>query len=137
MVVDKDSGDHLPFGTLGIHKRAEHKNAQLCLFVFDILFFEGISLIDKPLSERRKLLMAKMQVIPHCLELSEIHKINKLETLQKIAKATFAKELEGLMLKNPDGKYEPGRRRWLKVKKDHLNKGELADTADLLILGAW
>ena len=136
-MVDRDTGDHLPFGTLGVHKRAEHKNAQLCLFVFDILFFEGKSLINKPLSERRNILMTQMQVIPKCLELSEIHQVKELKTLQKLAQATFAKELEGLMLKNPDGKYEPGRRRWLKVKKDHLNQGALADSADLLILGAW
>lgn len=45
--------------------------------------------------------------------------------------------LEGLVLKNVDGIYEPGKRHWLKVKKDYLFDGKMADTADLLVLGGW
>ena len=33
--------------------------------------------------------------------------------------------------------YEPGKRHWLKVKKDYLNEGAMADTADLVVLGGW
>ena len=33
--------------------------------------------------------------------------------------------------------YEPGKRHWLKVKKDYLDEGAMADTADLVVLGAW
>lgn len=35
------------------------------------------------------------------------------------------------------GSYEPGKRHWLKVKKDYLNEGAMADTADLVVLGAF
>ncbi len=35
------------------------------------------------------------------------------------------------------GAYEPGKRHWLKVKKDYLNEGAMADSADLVVLGAW
>lgn len=45
--------------------------------------------------------------------------------------------LEGLVLKNVNGIYEPGKRHWLKVKKDYLFDGKMADAADLLVLGAW
>lgn len=34
-------------------------------------------------------------------------------------------------------KYEPGKRHWLKVKKDYLFGGAMADSADLVVLGAW
>lgn len=34
-------------------------------------------------------------------------------------------------------KYEPGKRHWLKVKKDYLCEGAMADSADLVVLGAW
>lgn len=37
----------------------------------------------------------------------------------------------------PQGSYEPGKRHWLKVKKDYLNEGAMADTADLVVLGAF
>lgn len=45
--------------------------------------------------------------------------------------------LEGLVLKNVLGAYEPGKRHWLKVKKDYLFDGRMADSADLVVLGAW
>lgn len=40
-------------------------------------------------------------------------------------------------LVSPQGTYEPGKRHWLKVKKDYLNEGAMADTADLVVLGAF
>ena len=33
--------------------------------------------------------------------------------------------------------YEPGKRHWLKMKKDYLAGGAMADTADLIVLGAY
>lgn len=45
--------------------------------------------------------------------------------------------LEGVVLKSPTGIYQPGKRNWLKVKKDYLFGGKMADTADLVVLGAW
>lgn len=47
------------------------------------------------------------------------------------------KGLEGLVLKNVNGIYEPGKRHWLKVKKDYLFDGKMADSADLVVLGSW
>ena len=35
------------------------------------------------------------------------------------------------------GIYEPGKRHWLKVKKDYLAEGAMADSADLVVLGAY
>lgn len=45
--------------------------------------------------------------------------------------------LEGLVLKDLESKYEPGKRHWLKMKKDYLFSGAMADSADLVVLGAW
>lgn len=45
--------------------------------------------------------------------------------------------LEGLVIKDKMSKYEPGKRHWLKVKKDYLFDGAMADSADLIVLGAW
>uniref|UniRef100_A0A914RKD8 ATP-dependent DNA ligase family profile domain-containing protein n=1 Tax=Parascaris equorum TaxID=6256 RepID=A0A914RKD8_PAREQ len=45
--------------------------------------------------------------------------------------------LEGLVLKDLESVYEPGKRHWLKVKKDYLEEGKMADTADLIVLGAY
>ena len=45
--------------------------------------------------------------------------------------------LEGLVLKDTKSLYEPGKRHWLKMKKDYLDSGSMADTADLVVLGAY
>ena len=45
--------------------------------------------------------------------------------------------LEGLVLKDKKSIYEPGKRHWLKMKKDYLDSGSMADTADLVVLGAY
>ena len=45
--------------------------------------------------------------------------------------------LEGLVLKDTKSIYEPGKRHWLKMKKDYLDSGSMADTADLVVLGAY
>lgn len=47
ILVDEVTGDLLPFGTLGVHKRTEHKNGVICLFVFDCLLFYGVDLTNE------------------------------------------------------------------------------------------
>ena len=50
---------------------------------------------------------------------------------------TIKEGLEGLVLKDTKSIYEPGKRHWLKMKKDYLDSGSMADTADLVSLGAY
>jgi DNA ligase-3 len=38
-------GQILPFGTLGIHKKQGFKDAHPCLFIFDLLAYNGRSLL--------------------------------------------------------------------------------------------
>lgn len=45
--------------------------------------------------------------------------------------------LEGLVLKSINSFYEPGKRGWIKIKKDYLFQGQMADSADLVVLGGW
>lgn len=63
--------------------------------------------------------------------------MKNLPDLVDMTKEVLQKGLEGLVLKGVNTVYEPGKRRWFKVKKDYLLKGAIADTADLVILGAW
>ena len=41
------------------------------------------------------------------------------------------------MIKDALSTYEPGKRHWMKVKKDYLAEGSMADSADLVLLGGW
>ena len=60
LMVDINTSKPLPFGTLGIHKGGGFKDAVPCLFVFDILFYNGESWMEKPLKERRHLLESQL-----------------------------------------------------------------------------
>lgn len=137
LMVDTRTGDLLPFGTLGKHARKEFSTAVSCLFIFDCLYFNGVDLTKKPMHERRKFLEDNLTVVKHYVQLSEYRLLKTKNDLVEMTKDVLKKKLEGLVLKGVSTIYEPGKRRWLKVKKDYLMEGAIADTADLVILGAW
>ncbi|NXK81933.1 DNLI3 ligase, partial [Amazona guildingii] len=152
LLIDNKTGKPLPFGTLGVHKKAAFQDANVCLFVFDCIYFNDVSLMDRPLSERRKFLHDNMVEIPNRILFSEMKHVTKASDLADMITRVIREGLEGLVLKDTkaddlsdwgflpssaQGNYEPGKRHWLKVKKDYLNEGAMADTADLVVLGAF
>ena len=130
-------GQPLPFGSLGKHKGSGFKDANPCLFVFDIMHYNGENLMSKPIKERRKLLEKNMKEVGNYVKFSELTEIKKKSDLSGMIKTVLEQGLEGLVLKDANSTYEPGKRHWLKVKKDYLNEGAMADTADLVVLGGW
>ncbi|XP_053981861.1 DNA ligase 3 [Hylaeus volcanicus] len=137
LMIDTNTGQPLPFGSLGIHKKAEFKDANVCLFVFDCIYYNGDVLLHKTMTERRRILRERMTEIPNRIMLSEVQEVHDPQDLTKMIAKVLKLGLEGLVLKDINGKYEPGKRHWLKVKKDYLFGGAMADTADLVVLGAW
>jgi DNA ligase-1 len=97
------------------------------LYVFDLLYLDGVALIDTPLLERRTLLK---RVIPQQTERIEIATC-KLTKSSAEARIMFQEALdlgfEGLMIKNPDSRYTPGKRgnEWLKLKPEADTLGPL------------
>ncbi|CAK9798733.1 DNA ligase 3 [Anthophora quadrimaculata] len=137
LMIDTKTGQPLPFGSLGVHKKAEFKDANVCLFVFDCIYYNGEVLLHQPMMKRRKILTERMVQIPNRIMLSEIQEIYDSKDLLEMIGKVFKMGLEGLVLKDIESKYEPGKRHWLKVKKDYLFGGKMADSADLVVLGAW
>ncbi|CAJ0967635.1 unnamed protein product [Ranitomeya imitator] len=137
LLIDTNTGKPLPFGTLGVHKKAAFQDANVCLFVFDCIYFNGVSLMDRPLNERRKFMRDNMIEIPNHILFSEMKHVTKAGDLADMITRVIREGLEGLVLKDLKSIYEPGKRHWLKVKKDYLNEGAMADTADLAVLGAF
>ncbi|XP_066432329.1 DNA ligase 3 [Eleutherodactylus coqui] len=137
LLIDTNTGKPLPFGTLGVHKKAAFKDANVCLFVFDCIYFNGVSLMDRPLNERRKFMRDNMVEIQNHILFSEMKHVTKAADLADMITRVIREGLEGLVLKDLKSIYEPGKRHWLKVKKDYLNEGAMADTADLAVLGAF
>ncbi|KAM6907355.1 DNA ligase 3 [Xenentodon cancila] len=137
LLIDTKTSKPLPFGTLGVHKKAAFQDANVCLFVFDCIYFNGVSLMERPLCERRKFLHDNMVEVPDRILFSEMKHVTRAADLADMITRVIREGLEGLVLKDVKGSYEPGKRHWLKVKKDYLNEGAMADTADLVVLGAF
>ncbi|OGE42343.1 DNA ligase [Candidatus Daviesbacteria bacterium RIFCSPLOWO2_01_FULL_39_12] len=103
-------------------------------FVFDIMYLNGKSLMEKSLESRIKSLEQTIKgddvLIPQPGEITD-----SPERIQELFDDALTKGLEGLIVKRPDSKYEAGARNfnWVKLKR-HSN-GELKDTIDCVILG--
>lgn len=96
-------------------------------------------MVDRPLKERKKILEENINEVPNRVLLSNYQLIRKNEhdKLKTMIWKAIDEGLEGLVLKDLESVYEPGKRHWLKVKKDYLEEGKMADTADLIVLGAY
>lgn len=84
LMVDVNTGKPLPFGTLGIHKQSEFKDAQVCLFVFDCLYYNGKVLIDLPIRKRRQIMYDNMVEVKNHVMFSEQKLIEKPSDLAKM-----------------------------------------------------
>ncbi|KPA75830.1 putative DNA ligase [Leptomonas pyrrhocoris] len=140
LMVDVRTSVPLPFGTLGKHRRTQFSSACPCVFLFDVLFSNGRSLLKAPLEERREELKKNVQFIRNRVMFSELCLIEgrpeqREALLHQHLQRAIAEGLEGLVIKDRKSVYEPRARHWLKIKKDYLDG--LADSADLLVLGAW
>ena len=96
---------------------------------FDLLFLDGRSLLKTPLRERRELLRALK--LPPQFQVSEVASANSADAIEREFKNARLRSNEGLMIKDPESFYSPGRRGmfWFKLKK------ELA-TLDVVVVAA-
>lgn len=87
------------------------------LVIFDLLYLDGRTLLDEPLSARRRLLES-LEVQRPFLN-ARVESASTADDLDRIFIATRERGNEGLMLKDPSSPYTPGRRglAWLKLKR--------------------
>ncbi|TSC89990.1 MAG: DNA ligase 1 [Microgenomates group bacterium Gr01-1014_5] len=113
-------------------------------FVFDILYLDGETLLDRPFFERRKQLekiLGKSDTRTIVLTDQEI--ISNAEDLRSKVDEYLKQGLEGAMVKKLDVAYQPGGRgfHWVKFKRHTENtKGEeskVTDTIDTVLMGAY
>src|SRR4051794_14115772 len=93
--------------------------------IFDLLWLDGASLMDRPYEQRRAALEA-LDLQDPAFQTPAYHRDDGGPLLA----ATRAQGLEGIVAKRLDGRYEPGRRSgaWIKVK--HTRRQEL-------VVGGW
>ena len=96
---------------------------------FDLLWLDGRSLHREPLRVRRGLLDSIR--IPERIHRSPVRLVNSSQDIDEAFLAARRALTEGLVIKDPDSLYTPGRRggSWIKLKK------ELA-TLDVVVVGA-
>src|SRR6267378_1539598 len=93
------------------------REVPVVLVVFDLLWLDGRTLLDEPLSTRRKHLEGLGLEHPYLL--ARLEEATEPEHLDRIFAETRARGNEGLMVKDPLSPYTPGRRglAWLKLKR--------------------
>lgn len=123
-VIAYAEGKKLGFGDL--QKRLGRRTGQGDLFLgqavpvrflaFDCLWHDGTALIDEPLRERRTHLEALR--LPDGFEVVPVRRADDAAALREAFRAARDRDNEGLIVKDPDSPYTPGRRgkTWVKLK---------------------
>ncbi|MDF1532308.1 MAG: ATP-dependent DNA ligase [Methanosarcinales archaeon] len=101
----------------------------LQLFLFDLVYLNGESLFDRTLVQRRERLV-ECVISSGTMSVAEQIVTSDINTIEGIYKQALDAGHEGVMLKNPESLYSPGKRgkHWLKVKP-------LMETLDLAVVG--
>lgn len=134
---DPKTGKYLPFQETTQRKRKYgiseiSKSIPVRYVVFDVLYKNGDNLIDRPYSERRKLVekLSGPIMVP-----AEMEIIDDPKKLDEFFKEALKKGLEGIVAKKLDGVYQAGARgwNWIKLKGSYTEK--LNDTIDAVVMG--
>jgi len=131
-VIAVKDGKPMPFQSVLRRFRRRHDVAEateaieMVPNVFDILYLDGETLIDLPLTERRKHLESTVRryVAPQVVS-------SDPQVIEKTYTDALAAGHEGIMIKVPASPYTPGQRgkNWIKIKPQ-------VDTLDLAVIGA-
>lgn len=141
---DREKQKILPFQVLSTRKRKDVNESDIkvhiCLFAFDLLYYNNESLITKSLEERRSCLFENFKTIEGKFQYATYKNSSDLDELQAFLDQSVKDSCEGLMVKmlhGPESFYEPSKRsrNWLKLKKDYL--AGVGDSLDLVVVGAY
>jgi len=128
---------YLPFQTISQRIKRKYDILELAkkfpveLDVFDVLYYEGESYLDTPLKERRKLLTKIIKEKPGSIILTKCLITDDLGKAKEFYHEALSKGLEGVMMKNLNSPYKPGRyvEGWMKLKP-------ILEPLDLVIVSA-
>jgi bifunctional non-homologous end joining protein LigD len=136
-IVALDEAGRPSFNILQNFRSKAH---QIQLYAFDLLVYEGKSLLSVPLEQRRAMLSTAIAPVLGKVRMSE----NFLGSAKKIVAAAKELGLEGIIAKRKDSDYQPGKRTgaWVKYK---LNKAQefvvggytAGDPLDAIIVGYY
>tara|TARA_B100000029_G_scaffold516579_1_gene631386 strand:+ start:4882 stop:6618 length:1737 start_codon:yes stop_codon:yes gene_type:complete len=140
VAIDKQTKSYLPFQEL-MHRRRKYnieeavKNYPISVNLFDIIYLDDQDLTDSSYEERRKILM-KISKKNRRLEIIKNNITQDANEIDDFLEQAIEEGCEGLVIKDLQGNYRAGAREylWIKLKREY--KSEMADTLDLVIIGA-
>jgi len=95
-----------------IQNATDSGEGSLVFFLFDLLFLDGENLMDLSLVQRKTRLASLLDGAPISLRYND-HQIGNGVEFHRVA---CQHSVEGIVSKRINGRYEPDRRTWLKVK---------------------
>nr|AAM51029.1 RH46576p [Drosophila melanogaster] len=111
---------------------------QPCFVVYDLLYFNGQSLLDHTYIQRAYKLQKLIVEQSGVLQLMRARKIGSVQEFNELFQQALDSHAEGIVLKKQGSRYQPGVRLgggWYKDKADYI-KGLITEF-DVLIIGAF
>ncbi len=127
--------------TTRARKKVAKKDIEVnvCVFAFDVLYFNGKSMLQSPFGERRDLLHNNLVEVKQRFQFARYMNAKTPEEMQVFLDESIRSSCEGLMVKTltENSSYEPSKRsfKWLKLKKDYLDTS-IGDSLDMVVVGA-
>lgn len=111
------------------------KEVSIALFLFDLLLIKNQNLLGVPLSERRRLLENCIKPL-RLIRLSNYTVSSDIAGVERYFRQALGYGAEGVVIKSAAGPYQAGKRGWLWIKFKREYQEPLADTFDLVVVGA-
>jgi DNA ligase-1 len=143
VAFDPTAGELRPFQEV-MFRRRKHGIAQavqdvpVSLFCFELLYADGQDLTQLPYPQRRALLAGAITPSAN-LRLTTAAHVTTPIALDETFEQAVTDGCEGLLCKSvsPTAVYQAGARGWLWIKLKRDYRTELADTVDLVVVGAF
>jgi DNA ligase-1 len=137
---DTKTGQSLSFQHTIQRKRKydiQQKQTEIPLryFVFDLLFADGESFLQKPFYERRNKLESIIHKQSALIVTTTVQKIDNVDGTEKAFHKASHDGFEGIMAKKIDAVYQAGARGWSWIKYKKSYGAKTADTIDCLVMG--
>ncbi|TFY80530.1 hypothetical protein EWM64_g3481 [Hericium alpestre] len=138
LVWDPVSERNLPFGTLktaALDKSNKELNPRPCFKIFDLLYLNGMSLLNKSVKFRKRNLKSCVKEVHGRIEYVIEFEGKTAQDVRKRMEDIMADRGEGLIIKHPQAEYVlNGRNRdWIKVKPEYMDN--MGETVDVLVVG--
>jgi DNA ligase 1 len=138
--IDLRTGQLKPFQVLMRRKRRYdvaryQREVPVRFFAFDLLLLDGKSLLSTPLAERRARLTSRLTAA-ESVRIARFIRTQDMTQVERYFHEAVEQGAEGVVIKGADSPYQAGHRgwHWIKFKKEY--ETELADTFDVVIVGA-